>query len=196
MVKNNLSLKDIETYLDILSMSFGLYPMVSETSLKIQFENQSYTDVVYEMLRRMGLAAVRIKIICYSDEKYPEKEAFARILIPRNLPRIGTETLKLFKITIEIRACLKSDFNKFITVIAHELSHLILNGTDHPLKDSEEATDLCSLLFGFGHFLKETNDKVLFIGNMRFQEHLGYLSNKQRDHAIAYIEKLRGNRYR
>lgn len=191
--QNNLSNQDIEKYLDILSQSFGLYPMVNETSLKIQFEYQLYTEVVYEMLRRMGLP-VRIKIICYSDEKYPDKEAFARILIPVDIPRIGTESFKSLRIHLEIRACLKNNFDKFVTVIAHELSHLILHGTDHQLKDSEEATDLCSILFGFGHFLEKANGRVLFIGTMQFQEHLGYLSDEQRDHAIAYIEKLRGNR--
>lgn len=191
--KNGLTPKDIEKQIDSLYFFFGLYPLVDPNLLETNFKEKRYSEVVKTMMRIMGLS-LRVKIICYSEEKFPEQDAFARIKIPINLPLIGTPYFSNLSIDLEIRACLKYDFDKFVAVIAHELSHIVLKGSNHELKDSEEATDLCAVIFGFGLFYQKINQSFIKIGCMRFGQQLGYLSNDQREHADLYIERLRRNK--
>lgn len=191
--KNDLTPQDIEKQIDSLFYFFGLYPLVDSGLLKNKFKEKKYSEVVKTMMKIMGLP-LHVKIICYSEEKFPEQQAFARIKIPIDLPLIGTPSFSNLSIDLEIRDCLKYDFDKFVAVIAHELSHIILRGSNHELRDSEEATDLCAIIFGFGLFYQKINQSFIKIGCMRFGQQLGYLSNDQREHADSYIERLRRNK--
>jgi hypothetical protein len=43
-------------------------------------------------------------------------------------------------------------YEKVVTAIAHEMSHIVLNGLDHPLREHEEAVDLTAMLLGYRDF--------------------------------------------
>ncbi|MBM3271968.1 hypothetical protein FJY94_01640 [Candidatus Kaiserbacteria bacterium] len=68
-----------------------------------------------------------------------------------NLAPYGTEAFRQTLVTVYVRRTFlqESDFDTVAAAIAHELSHVILNSTGHPLRKHEEAVDLTAMILGF-----------------------------------------------
>lgn len=193
MKKEEVNKKTIELYVQKLICSYGLYPTINETALKIQFEHGLYAECVLEIMRKMGLKN-RIKVICYADYKYPCSKSAARIIMPQPIPLIGTEKFNSLRIDVEIRESIKKQFYSFVSSIAHELSHLVMYGTKHELHKSEIATDLCMLVFGFSNFVVKGKNMTTWTIYGDQSITLGYLSAEQLQHAISYVNQLQSNR--
>lgn len=190
MKKEEVNNQTIEFYIQKLVAMYGVYPMVNETALRIQFDHGLYAECVLEIMRKMGLQNT-VKVICYADYKYPCPISAARIMLPVPLPKIGTSQFKQLRISVEMRESVKKHFYTFISSIAHELSHIVMHGTNHELQDSEVATDLCMLVFGFSDFVikGKTFSQWTVLGNQNTE--VGYLSRPQLDHAVYYLNQLR-----
>lgn len=184
----------IEEMLDILTNYFGVHPNIPEDFFDYDFNCKNYKTIISKIKNRMGLNN-KIKIICYESDVYPcndNVKSPARILIPSNVPMIGTRMFKDTTITIEIKNRTRKNINIFTVSICHELSHLVLHGVNHELKLSEKATDLCVMIFGFSNFVEKSKDIPLInIGNMCFSISMGYLSKEEISTAIAYLKSKR-----
>jgi hypothetical protein len=73
----------------------------------------------------------------------------AQVLIPPNLPLFGSSMLTGYPVTVRVgKTCFEYP-HTFITVMAHELSHVLLHSLKHPERQDEIYTDLAPLLLGF-----------------------------------------------
>ena len=181
----------IENYIDQLVDWYGLHPNVSETALKIQFDHHLYAECVFSIMKIMKLN-FKVKLRNYPDHLYPCKDSTARILLPSVFPRMGSIEHKNFRILVETKESIKNHFYRFVASVAHELAHVVLHSTSHPLYKSEVATDLCALVFGFHPFISKGRIISTTINGNIFQRvRAGYLDDEQFMHAVYYIEKIR-----
>jgi hypothetical protein len=113
----------------------------------------------------------------HTDEKNHGKEGIiAQVTIPKYLPAWGTSELEGYPIEVLVSEnCLERP-DTFITVMAHELSHILLAAVRSPYKESEFHTDLVPILFGFGEFVRRGR-KVAYVTTS---------GNTTTTHTIAY----------
>lgn len=83
----------------------------------------------------------------------------------------------------------------FVYAIAHEMSHIILNAQEHPLRRSEPAVDLTAAIHGFSNILHigRTQETYFFRDSRdigRDTTTWGYLSTEQAFAAHLYISQL------
>lgn len=191
MNKEIVTKKTIEWYIDQLVAVYGLRPNLNETALKIQYDHHLYAECVHSMMQIMNLN-FNVKLTCYADHLYPCSESAARIQLPNQFPIPGTVAHRMFRINVETKASTRDHFNRFIAAIAHELAHVVLHSTKHPLFKSEVATDLCVLVFGFHTFVSKGRlISTRIDANTVNHSRTGYLDNEQFMHAVYYIEKIR-----
>jgi hypothetical protein len=81
------------------------------------------------------------------------KDAPAWITLPERMPYYGDPAFKEMTLTIYIRKSFLEDstYDQAAIVIAHELSHIVLDAIAHPLRRVEKAVDLTAMLLGFRH---------------------------------------------
>ncbi len=194
--KEEVTNQQIEGYIEKLVRTYGFHPPVNETALKIEFDHHLYAECVLEIMRKMGLPN-KVKVTCYSDAKYPDPTSAARIQLSLPMPRFGSQKFNSMKVPVEIKESVKNNFHGFVTAITHELSHVVMHSTNHELQNSEIATDLCAVVFGFSSYMIKgkriiTNKKILTAHGVATQYlEIGYLSLEQLTYAAVYIEKLR-----
>lgn len=189
-MEENLSNSEIENYLNKLINSYGLCPLINESVLKVQFDHNLYAECVLEVMRYFKLNN-KVKVSCFADHLYPCKTSLARVHIPGNLPVYGTDKFKQLKIGIDMKSSAKKHFYAFIRSISHELAHVILYSTRHELNDSEIATDLCTMVFGFSDVVRKGSIYKKEINGSLFRGTIGYLSEDQIRYATNYIESVR-----
>jgi len=85
----------------------------------------------------------------------PEKSP-AWIDLPMNMPPYGMATFKEMRLTMHVRKSFLHErpFEMVVVGIAHELSHVVLSGTHHPLRREEEAVDLTAMALGYRDFFR------------------------------------------
>jgi hypothetical protein len=100
----------------------------------------------------------------------------AQVSIPHYLPFYGSKELENFPIQIRISESCKESPKSFITVMAHELSHIVLNSLQHREKENEFYTDLTSMMLGFYEVVKTGRKDI----------RVEYLTNGTRTHTTTY----------
>lgn len=79
----------------------------------------------------------------------------AQVAIPSNLPLYGSSELATCSINIVMSLGFpKTGTYNAITILAHELSHVLLHSLRHPYRESEVFTDLVPIALGFGEIVK------------------------------------------
>lgn len=123
------------------------------------------------------------------------RTAPAWVMIPENMPYYGTPAFQRLKLTIYIRKSFieESTYDQAAIVIAHELSHIVLNSIGHPLRKLEKAVDLTAMLLGFRLLYKCGCYKERRFGYVTSSRKIGYLSQAEVDLAS---DILAGNRWR
>ncbi|MDP1883803.1 MAG: hypothetical protein Q8L10_00370 [Candidatus Moranbacteria bacterium] len=82
-------------------------------------------------------------------------DAGALILQPRYFPLYGTREFTEMKILMFIfRRIVRTSLEIFIYSISHELSHVILAMSNHPLRNNEVAVDLTAMILGFSDIIR------------------------------------------
>jgi hypothetical protein len=106
------------------------------------------------------------------------------------MPYHGTPAFKNQKLDIFILKtyAATSTYREFAITIAHELSHVVLESIQHPLRTEEKAVDLTAMLLGFSYFYRTTAHAALFAGLNRVgKSHLGYLNERELDAACRIL---------
>lgn len=78
----------------------------------------------------------------------------AQVSIPSNLPFYGTTRMVNFPINVKLSENCTDDPETLISVMAHELSHIVLYSIWHKEKENEFYTDLTAMLLGFADVMK------------------------------------------
>jgi uncharacterized protein YeeX (DUF496 family) len=79
----------------------------------------------------------------------------AQVSIPGYLPFYGTPGLEKFPIFVRISDnCLRYPVT-FATIMAHELSHIVLHSLQHKERDNEFYADLTAMILGFSRVMKD-----------------------------------------
>jgi len=84
----------------------------------------------------------------------------AQVSIPSNLPFYGMPSMVNFPINVRLSENCAENPATLISVMAHELSHIVLYSLWHKEKENEFYTDLTAMLLGFAKIMK-TGRKVV-----------------------------------
>lgn len=142
---------------------------VSLIAARTFFNQGEYAWAIKEIKNAMHLSQ---KIKVFSD---PRINAAGFISIPQPFPK--KESDHVFEIRINKDKLV--NFDVFVTVMSHELSHLLLHSLDNKHKLSEKATDITSIIIGFGEYVKRGRFKKTCHGiNIEINK-IGYLSDAE-----------------
>jgi len=104
----------------------------------------------------------------------------AQVTIPSSLPFYGSSALNGYPINIKISDNCTEHPVAFATIMAHELSHVLLYSLRHPKKENEFYTDLTAIMLGFQNIFR-TGRKI----TKTDVEH-GFMSTTTRTQTITY----------
>lgn len=116
----------------------------------------------------------------------------AQVHIPQYLPHIGQ--LQGYHINVRVSEDCCNYPKTFVTIMAHELSHVLLTSLNAPYKDSEFHTDLVPILLGFRDIVRQGRKKVEttteYNRTITRTTTYGYLTDTDFEYAYDYIGSL------
>jgi hypothetical protein len=127
----------IQSYIAQLRASLGGVKPAGEGGLRELFGRQDYTGMVKVIRDNMGLdLRVRVGLV---NEGGPAG-APAWVSAPKQMPRLGTAEFQRTLVTIFLRKSFVNShhFEEVAIAIAHELSHIVLFGINHPCKTAKK----------------------------------------------------------
>ena len=172
MVRNN-----IEAYLHQLQQALPYVPPIPVEALYSLHIAQDYEGMVQLIKNTMNIdVCLRVGGVNSGGRDAP-----AWIELPPNMPFYGSSAFREMTITMFIRRSFleQSTYDQAAIVVAHELSHIVLDSIGHPLRREEKAVDLTAMLLGFcalyasGCYREETSQNGTSIRT------LGYLSQEE-----------------
>jgi hypothetical protein len=119
----------------------------------------------------------------------------AQVSIPPSLPMYGSKALDGYRIDVRVNKGATKRPATFVTLMAHELSHVLLYALRHPEKENEIYTDLVPLMLGLdgivGYGRKVSN--TVTNGNVQTTTTTtyGYLTGQQYLSAVSLILRKR-----
>lgn len=199
----------IDTSVQSLVATFGVRPRVSEKPLQQLFAAKDYVGMV-RLIRSDICKDARIRVGLINSGG--SERAAASVVMPDRMPIYGSQEFKRLLITMYIRKSFlnRCTFAGAARAISHELSHIILDSIGHPLKHSEEAVDLTSMILGYRRLHIVSAEQVIEtrIELPKFTENplgwlkgmlspdsestvhtLGYLSKAETEYACGAIER-------
>jgi len=122
-------------------------------------------------------------------------EAIVAQVSPRgSLPMYGSSTLVNFPIDVKISKNITKYPHTFITLMAHELSHILLQSLQPTEKENEVQVDITPMLLGFKEIMKSGRKITEQVTNYPFittyTTTYGYLSDEQFNFAYKEINKI------
>ena len=197
---------EVQAYVDALVRYFVLRPPVDPGPLRALYDAKRYTALVGHMRDSLSLD-IRLRV-GYVFSGGPQN-APLWVDVPISIPRYGTEAFRRTTVDMYIRKEFieGAPFGAVIEGIAHELSHIVLEGLDHPLKRYERAVDLTAMVLGYRHFTPgmEYGSRIVFsdlysdprkffkgvwdeLRGSRSQ--LGYLTREEGEYALKLMERM------
>jgi hypothetical protein len=126
----------------------------------------------------------------------------AQVSIPSNLPLYGNPSMVNFPINVRLSENCAENPATLISIVAHELSHILLYSIWHKEKENEFYTDLTAMILGFANIIK-TGRKIIKTSSSTEQGFLsstttthtetttyGYLSDENFNFAFNEIESV------
>jgi hypothetical protein len=167
----------VKEYLTQLRQALPYVPPIPVGALVSLHDAEDYHGMVVLIKKAMNIEG-RLKVAWVKSGGPKEvAEAPAWIEMPADMPFYGTEAFREATITMSIR---KSAFEQYTydqvaVVVAHELSHIVLNSIRHPLRGCEKAVDLTAMLLGFRQLYASGSYKEWSTRNNTQSYSLGYL---------------------
>jgi hypothetical protein len=186
---------DVGAYIGRLREVLPYVPPVSVKEIKRLHGRRDFGGVV-KLIRSTMSVGVRLTLHWTSGP--PPRHipnAAAWISRPAKMPYYGTPafadlTLDLFLLKDFAQT---ASYDQFAITIAHELSHVVLDSVEHPLRREEKAVDLTAMLLGFSRLYWVATEKVTGIYVKR-RVRLGYLSDRELRTAVRLLVPLRERR--
>lgn len=201
---------EIDEWHKSIAKTFGKpRPPVSPTELKSLHSVKDFTGM-FNFIRKDLRLETKFRI-AYLKSGECEKSA-GWIKIPKITPIYGTREFKQHKFEVFLRKHLLDNarFEFVVVLMAHELCHVILSSTGHPLRHQEEAVDLTAMYLGYRSFFQHSIVKIPIIKSSSAPKHnpilklleylniieldpkkiieLGYLSQDERKYATSLME--------
>ena len=171
--------------------------------------NPAETKLLIESIARYLRLPVRIHVINVPDDyRPPDTSSFggnafhssdmvitdsygkatasivAQVQIPSYLPMFGSPKMEGFPINVMVSVDAVSNSYAFVSIMAHELTHIVLYSIQHTEKNNEVYTDLAAMLLGFSTIMKHA----------RSNKRIGYLNDDLFWCAYSRISELLGER--
>jgi len=201
----NLSNDDISTALDELVTCFGVKEELPFQDLLALLRKKDTQGCVQEIASWLGLP-IRIRLSYVPKDFRPgsanrfQTSALARtdwtghgvegitaqVTIPPNLPMFGTSALQGYPIQVRVSESHHEQPETFVAVMAHELSHVLLDSLCHSKKDSELHTDLVPIILGFRDVVQRGRKLVTTTQTTTY----GYLTDSQFNFACSHVRGI------
>lgn len=124
---------------------------IDERPLRALYADSNFAGMLDHIRKSMRLdVGLRIG---YVNSGGPAHAA-AWVSLPAPMPQYGTREFKQSKFDVYIRksVILQSPFEIVVALMAHELSHILLDAIHHPLRRQEAAVDLTAMILGYDRF--------------------------------------------
>jgi hypothetical protein len=143
----------VRKYFRELQQVLPLVPPVPLAALRSLHAAQGYKGMVRLIKQAMNVE-VSLRIVWVPEgaaETGGTKGAPAWISVPKEMPAYGTKAFKELRLDLYLRRSFlqQSSHDQIAIAIAHELSHVVLDSIQHPLRGCEKAVDLTAMLLGF-----------------------------------------------
>jgi len=178
---------------------------ITDIALRTLYRDGDYEGMVKNIRDHMKLR-VRILLRISHDENEGMRGAPAWICFPKSMPSYGTSEYDRLVVTIFVRRSFlqRSTFEAVVVIIAHELSHIVLEAIGHRLRKYEKAVDLTAMILGYRLFYlvgstytpRPTDfwEKIVMYYNVRLFGHrpyrkLGYLSEIEIKYVCSLLTK-------
>jgi hypothetical protein len=175
-----MSVVEIEDYLHQLREKLPYVPPVPVQAIKRLHRRRDFGSVV-RLIRETMNVGVHLTLH-WTSGPAPGQKAQAWINIPLDMPYYGTPDFKALKMDMFILKSFRdrSTWDEFAIVVAHELSHVVLDSIAHSLRDEEKAVDLTAMLLGFSYLYRCAAHTTRRTGLSSYRtSHLGYLSEPE-----------------
>lgn len=192
---------DLSAAIDEMVASLGVKEDIPYATLASMLAQGSTQECVQEIAVRLGLP-ILIGVSYVSKDYRPGAAGFrsselsrtdwtghgidgitAQVSIPESLPLYGSSSFSGYPIGVRLGESCSDRPETFITVMAHELSHVLLRSLRHPQRDSELHTDLVPILLGFGDCVgrgrKSVRTETHAKGTTTHTTTYGYLTDSQ-----------------
>jgi hypothetical protein len=162
----------IEKALDELIPIFGTRELVDEQKIIALIKSKKIKEAIKIIALYLGLPievnisyvpkgyqagasdAYQSTQLVKTDNKHGTSGITAQVTIPSYLPFYGTPAMVNLPINVKLSENCTENPSSFITVMAHELSHIVLHSSWHKEKNNEFYTDLTAIIFGFADIMK------------------------------------------
>lgn len=204
--RGSFSDEDILIFLSQLVASFGVRMDFDARMAKRYFSRGELARVIREIKNFMGLSCsigvtlVKSGFLAFAQQSptlteatknelrhmpHGRRSVAAIVSYPASLPLYGSPEFSdaSFSLLVDAGHFARQSYEVFVYGMAHELSHILLASSRHPLQDLETAVDLSVMVLGFGKFM--------MIGSIIKERSYGYLTRHQREIAYAEIKRLR-----
>lgn len=180
--------REIIEMAQIIKKTFPNRKTINERMLEQLFNEKKYAQLISAIKNHMGIT-LKISVKCINKEIHLNEEGTpAGILIPDIFPVYGSNDYQRLVLDLFIDKKVLDYFHLFVMVISHELAHVVLHSINHQLKNSEEATDITAINFGFSKFF-ELGHTVIYSNYFESgYRKTGYLSFEE---MINVIETLK-----
>jgi hypothetical protein len=193
----------LQKAIDSLEEGVGVKDFADSWAIRLSINKGKVKEGITEIAKQLGLP-IKINLFYVSAEYQSNANpAFgsshltktdkngkgnqgitAQVYIPKDLPMYGTPRLDNFPISVKISENCKENHETFISVMAHELSHVFLYSIGHKERDNEIYTDLTAMMLGFSDIIKRGRrvTKVIsedYDSRTTRTTTYGYLSDKQ-----------------
>jgi hypothetical protein len=115
----------------------------------------------------------------------------AQVSIPPRLPLYGSSALSGFPIDVRVSNMPARFPATFVTMMAHELSHILLYSLRHPQKEDEWFTDLTAMVLGFSGIMRDGRRVTEESHDRTVTTTYGYFTDGEFAFALAQIDGLR-----
>lgn len=195
----------IQEWVRTLTGSFGkLRPAVQNDEFQALHAKREYAEIIALLKRNLRLdMQLRLGFVNSGGPKGRP----SWIVMPAEMPLYGTQSFRNTLVTLYFRKTFLAEApcGALVVAAAHELSHVVLAATRHPLRETEEAADLTAMLLGYhGFFLQDS----YYLGAAPEQNHpfkgfsalselfpgfgsgsLGYLTQEERCYAFGLMRR-------
>lgn len=191
----NLPERELDEAVQEMVDTLGVREDWTQLSRFPSLNRENVTECVAAIGRQFGLP-VRFEVSCVSGDY--RTEAFhsralvntdssgrgvdsiaAEVCIPPDLPFFGSDSLRGLAIPVKLVEGCWLQPETLVSVLAHEMSHVLLRAMRHPRQHSELHADLVPLVLGFRKVVDDGREVITVEGSTRYTTRFGYLSEVQ-----------------
>lgn len=156
--------QEIQDWVQSLTNSFGgVRDPVDPTPLLELYRQQDYTGML-GIVRKSLRLEIPLRVGFVNSGGPPKAPAWVQCPVP--MPLYGSQEFKSTRITVYMRKSFLEEmpFQGIVCMMAHELSHVVLDGIGHSLRRQEEAVDLTAMILGYRDlYLQKIEKRVVTI---------------------------------